>query len=110
MQEMTYTLEKNTIEIYDNGLIRSWDRKESINSTVKARLDVGGVITGDCNGGGGTTNETHQTFSYDAIDYDPLALAARYWPQTGDSSKSSLAYDLSGYTSFADYKPNYHVD
>ena len=110
MQEMTYTLEKNTIEIYDNGLIRSWDRKESINSTVKARLDVGGAITGDCNGGGGTTNETHQTFSYDAIDYDPLALAARYWPQTGDSSKSSLAYDLSGYTSFADYKPNYHVD
>jgi len=107
MQDMTYTLERNTIEIYDNGLIRSWERKESIDSTVKAKLKV---LEGDCFGGGGTTNETHQTFSYEAVDYDPLALAARYWPQTGDKSKSNLAYDLSGYTSFADYKPNYHVD
>ncbi len=105
MQNPTYELKENIIQIYENGLIKSWDRVEKVYSNEKAQLTL---LDGDCNGGGGTTNETHMAFSYSAIDYHPLALAARYMSEIGTTShKFPAAYvlDLSAWPSFEKYDP-----
>ncbi len=102
MQTPTYTLQINKVEIWENGLIKSWERQETVASEQKAKLVV---ITGVCNGGGGTTNHTYQTFSYEEIDYSPLALAARVWPQIGQDVAGKYKQDLSKYMDFDTYKP-----
>lgn len=103
MQNVKYSLTKNTIEIFDNGLIKSWDREESIDSTEKAELIV---LSGECKKGGGTTNKTKSSFSYEMQDCDPLAQAALYWPELGDKSiVGDRAFDLKGYTTFDEYNP-----
>ena len=87
MQNPTYTLSKNMIQIYDNGLIKYWEREETVASSLPALLTV---LTGECAGGGGTTNKTYMAFSYAAIDYSPLALAARYMPEVASKANISL--------------------
>ena len=98
MQDPTYTLEKNMIQIYDNGLIKYWERVETVASEKPAKLTV---LTGNCAGGGGTTNKTYMAFSYSAIDYSPLALAARYMP--GVASAANL--DLKKWPTIDTYDP-----
>ena len=83
MQNSKYELKKNMIQIYGNGLIKYWEREETVSSDQKAKLTV---LPGECAGGGGTTNYTYMAFSYSEIDYNPLALAARYLPAIADSS------------------------
>lgn len=105
MQNPKYELKENIIQIYDNGLIKSWDRVETVSSTQKAQLTL---LDGDCNGGGGTTNETHMAFSYAAIDFHPLALAARYMSEIGTTTHkfpSKYVLDLSKWPSFSNYDP-----
>ena len=50
------------------------------------------------------TNHTYQTFSYEEIDYSPLALAARVWPQIGQDVAGEYKQDLSNYMDFDTYK------
>ena len=101
MQKPTYTLQINKVEIWESGLIKSWERQETVASEEKAKLVV---IPGTCYGGGGTTNHTYQTFSYEEIDYSPLALAARVWPQIGQDVAGEYKQDLSSYMDFDTYK------
>ena len=105
MQDPTYTLEKNMIQIYDNGLIKYWERVETVASEKPAALKV---LEGNCAGGGGTTNYTYMSFSYSAIDYSPIALAARYMPALGTASSlvpSKFVQDLSKWPTIDDYDP-----
>ena len=80
LQDAQYTLSKNIIQIYENGLIKFWEREETVNSNDVAKLTI---MPGECQKGGGTTNHTYMAFSYSPIDYNPLALAARYLPEIG---------------------------
>lgn len=104
MQNPDYALEENTIQIFDNGLIKSWKRQETVSSEAKAKLII---LTGDCFDGGGTTNITQQAFSYLDVDSDPLANAALYWPQLGDSTVvGKYAFDLKSYPTIDNYNPS----
>lgn len=104
MANAKYKLEKNTIEVFDNGLIKSWARQETISTDQPAELVI---LSGTCHGGGGTTNVTQSAFSYEKQDCDPLAQAALYWPQLGDKAVvGNVAYDLKGYTTFDEYNPD----
>ena len=104
MQNPEYSLEENTIEIFDNGLIKSWKRQEKVSSDKKAQLII---LSGDCFNGGGTTNITQQAFSYLPEDTNPLANAALYWPELGQSSVvGNLAFNLSAYPTLAQYNPS----
>lgn len=104
MQNPDYALEENTIQIFDNGLIKSWKRQETVSSEAKAKLII---LTGDCFDGGGTTNITQQAFSYLDVDSDPLANAALYWPQLGDSAVvGKYAFDLKSYPTIDNYNPS----
>ncbi len=85
LQSPKYSLSKNIIKIYDNGLIASWEREETVASEAPAKLTI---LTGECANGGGTTNHTYMAFSYSPIDYEPTALAARYLPEV--SSKITI--------------------
>ena len=104
MQNPDYALEENTIQIFDNGLIKSWKRQETVSSEAKAKLII---LTGDCFDGGGTTNITQQAFSYLDVDSDPLANAALYWPQLGDSAVvGKYAFNLKSYPTIDNYNPS----
>ena len=97
------------IQIYDNGLIKYWEREETVQSSLPAKLKV---LTGDCAGGGGTTNNTYMAFSYSEIDYSPLALAARYMPALGKASDlvaAKYVQDLSKWPSLDTYEPKINV-
>ena len=109
MQESKYTLEKNHIEIYANGLIKYWERIETVSSENKCLLTV---MPGECAGGGGTTNHTYMSFSYSAIDYNPLALAKRYMSEIASTEAgvkatyaNKLAKAMEKWPSFDDYDP-----
>ena len=97
LQNAKYTLTKNLIQIYDNGLIKYWEREETVASEEKAKLTI---MPGECKQGGGTTNHTYMSFSYSPIDYNPLALAARYLPEIG--TKVSIP---SKWPTLANYDP-----
>ena len=84
LQDAEYSLTKNIIKISESGLIMSWEREETVQSNKKAKLTI---LTGECAGGGGTTNHTYMSFSYSPIDYSPIALAARYLPEVGSKIK-----------------------
>ena len=96
LQDAKYSLKKNVIKIYDNGLIMSWERIEAVDSTLPAKLTV---IPGECNGGGGTENHTYMSFSYSPIDYHPQALAARYMPEIAASTS------IKGWPTLSEYDP-----
>ena len=105
MQTPTYSLSKNEIHIYENGLIAYWEREETVASTKEAKLTV---FEGKCTGGGGTTNHTYMAFSYSAIDYSPKALAARYMSEIGSTDAgfpADYVQDLSGWPTLEEYDP-----
>ena len=96
LQEPKYSLKKNMIQIYDNGLIKYWERVESVDSSLPAKLTV---LTGECAGGGGTENSTYMSFSYSPIDYHPQALAARYMTEIASET------NITGWPTLANYDP-----
>ncbi len=102
LQNAKYALTKNTIKIFDNGLIASWEREETVSSEDPAKLTI---LTGECKKGGGTTNHTYMSFSYSPIDYSPLALAARYLPEMGTLTNEKYKQDLSGWPTLDEYNP-----
>ena len=106
LQNPEYSLSRNVIQIFDNGLIKYWERVETVKSSEPARLTI---LSGECKEGGGTTNNTYMAFSYSPIDYYPIALAARYMPQIGTTENTnvpaSLVQDLSGWPTFEEYDP-----
>ncbi len=96
LQNAKYSLKKNMIQIYDNGLIKYWERVESVDSSLKAKLTV---LPGECAGGGGTENSTYMSFSYSPIDYHPQALAARYMTEIASET------GITGWPTLANYDP-----
>ena len=96
LQQPKYSLKKNMIQIYDNGLIKYWERVESVDSSLKAKLTV---LPGECAGGGGTENSTYMSFSYSPIDYHPQALAARYMTEIATET------GITGWPTLANYDP-----
>ena len=102
LQNAKYALTKNTIKIFDNGLIAYWEREETVSSEDPAKLTI---LTGECKKGGGTTNHTYMSFSYSPIDYSPLALAARYLPEMGTLTNEKYKQDLSGWPTLDEYNP-----
>lgn len=98
----------NKIQIYENGLIKCWDREEKLGSELQAELIV---LGGTCDGGGYCSNTAKTVFSYAEVDTNAKALAARYWPELGNEKivkDSKLRLDLSGYVTLDEYVPNMH--
>lgn len=103
-----YTKLENTIQVFGNGLIRSWSRDEIMGSKEEAKLTV---FPGKCDGGGQTGNKSTTVFSYDERDYNAERLCALYWPELGNAdlvnkAVSGGALDLSKYPTLSNYKPD----
>ncbi len=82
LKNPTYTKCENTINVYDNGLIASWERSEFMASD-EAKV-VLSPMNANCKKGGETGNDALTVFSYDAeVDANALQLAALYWPELG---------------------------
>lgn len=105
LNQPKYTELSNVIEVFENGLIKSWDRTEKLGSDKRAELLV---LPGSCDGGGTCSNTAKTVFSYADVDCNAKSLAARYWPQLGDAKiikDASLRLDLSKYDTIDTYKP-----
>ena len=113
LKNAKYTEASCKFEVYDNGLIKSMQKRDVLTSTEKCPLNV---LTGDCQNGGTTSNTATMAFSYSDYDTDVYRLAALYWPELGttdffndnkDGKKKYPQYklDLSAYPTFSEYKP-----
>ena len=95
--------------MYGNGLIKSMQKKDVLNSNDNCPLVV---LPGNCKNGGTTSNTATFAFSYSDNDTDAERLVALYWPELGNTTifknkrvDTNLKLDLSGYTTFDKYKP-----
>lgn len=91
-----YTKLTNKIEVYGNGLIKSWERDEELGSEEQAKLVV---LPGTCEKGGLTGNKSLSVFSYNELDTNAERLAALYFPEVGTK------IDLTKYPTLAQYQP-----
>lgn len=96
-------------EVYGNGLIKSMQKKDVLNSNDNCPLVV---LPGNCKNGGTTSNTATIAFSYSDNDTDAERLVALYWHELGNTTifknkrvDTNLKLDLSGYTTFDKYKP-----
>ncbi len=108
LQKAKYTKLENTIQVFGNGLIRSWSREEVMGSKLPAVLTV---FPGSCKGGGETGNKALTVFSYDERDYNAERLCALYWTELGDSAVVDKlvkggTLDLSKYPTLDNYQPD----
>lgn len=120
LKNAAYTESSCKFEVYGNGLIKSMQKKDVLNSDENCPLVV---LKGNCKGGGTTSNTATMAFSYSNNDTDAERMAALYWPELGQDSfykdnkdsKTrqsivSLKPDLSGYTTFDNYQPVVNSD
>ena len=111
LKNAQYTEATCKFEVYGNGLIKSLQKKDVLNSNDPCPLVIlPGNVT--CQGGGTTSNSATQVFSYSDNDTNAERLAKLYWPELGDSKifsnkkvSTSLKLDLSEYTAFSKYTP-----
>jgi len=114
LKNAKFTKTVNKIEVYGNGLIKSMQKIDTLESKESCELVV---IPGRCPNGGSTSNEATTVFSYSDFDTDAERLAALYWPQLGTDEfckntglSKSLKLDLSGYDKIGAFKPEVNVD
>lgn len=100
------------VEVYGNGLIKSMQKIDTLQSTEKCKLTVAGGMFGSCDDGGKASNRITMAFSYDKDDCDALRYVALYWPELATEKpykKAGLSsfkpLDLSKYPTFSNYKP-----
>ncbi|MDE6474493.1 MAG: hypothetical protein K2L70_05275 [Clostridia bacterium] len=112
LKNAAYTEISCKFEVYGDGLIKSMQKRDVLNSNEKCPLTVAGGILGDCKGGGTSSNTATMAFSYSDSDTDANRLAALYWPELGaekifkdNKADTSFKLDLSGYDDFNSYKP-----
>lgn len=112
LKNAAYTEISCRFEVYGDGLIKSMQKRDVLNSNEKCPLTVAGGILGDCKGGGTSSNTATMAFSYSDSDTDANRLAALYWPELGAEkifkdakADTNFKLDLSSYDNFSDYKP-----